>query len=496
MSRTLEFTPLKIFAPAYYTDPNEIISNRTLFRHDFDYFVDYGGRGGGKTVDKVESVVLESTIRPVRVLVARELQNSIEESVKAEIEAKIIELDLLDFFVITKTEIKGLNGSKFIFKGIKNNINNLKSIADVDIVLVEEAENVSKNSWDKLLPSIRPKSGRPIIIVIFNPANELDDTYQRFIVDTPPRTCLTRVNYNHNKYFPEFLEKQRLHALKVLPKKEYDHIWEGKPKGSEGDVIVDLDWVKAARFASRHSEWQKVGSKKVGYDPAGQGKDCHAVAFINGNKIEEIDEWPLSPDLREATRRAVSMVTRNNADELSYDECGGFGDGVSVFVNDITEGKDEEFKGIDVKCEVRPFNAGDAVINPEDEINGTDKQWGEMYVNAKAQVHAIAAQYLYNTYRFIVLGERDIDFSEMLSIDIDDDDKFKKLSKEMTSPLWIKSKTNSKKKVEAKEDMEKRIGQKSPNMSDSIWMALAPLEAKKSTGQMFAPSRHRRGRMR
>lgn len=495
MSRTLEFKPQKIFAHAYYTDANEIIENRTLFRHEFDYFVDYGGRGGGKTVDKVESVVLESTIRPVRVLVARELQNSIEESVKAEIEAKIIELDLLDFFVITKTEIKGLNGSKFIFKGIKNNINNLKSIADVDVVLVEEAENVSKNSWDKLLPSIRPKSGRPIIIIIFNPANELDDTYQRFIVDTPPRTCLTRVNYNHNKYFPEFLEKQRLHAKRVLPKKEYDHIWEGKPKGSEGDVIIDLDWVKAARYASRHPEWEMVLGKRVGYDPAGQGKDCHAVAFIDGNCVKEIDEWPLSPDLREATRRAMGMAVRNNVDEFYYDECGGFGDGVSVFVSDIKEGDDKEFGKIEVNCEIKPFNAGDAVINSEEKIEGTDKGWGETYTNAKAQVHAITAQKLYNTYRFIVLGERDIIFTEMMSIDIEDDDQFKKLSKEMTSPLWIKSKTNSKKKVESKEDMEKRIGQKSPNMADSIYMTEVPSEIKKSTGAIFAPSRLRRGRM-
>ena len=54
-------------------------------------------------------------------------------------------------------------------KGLKNNINNIKSIAAVDIVLVEEAEGVSEICWDKLLPSIRPKSGKMIVIVIFNP---------------------------------------------------------------------------------------------------------------------------------------------------------------------------------------------------------------------------------------------------------------------------------------------------------------------------------------
>ena len=192
MSKSLSFFPQSAFAPAYYTDINETMKERSFFRKEFSYFVDYGGRGGGKTKDKIKSVVYEASIRPVRVLVTRELQNSIEESVKAEIEAVIFEEGLESFFKITEKAIVGLNGSRFIFRGLKNNINNLKSIADVDIVLVEEAENVTKVSWEKLLPSIRPISGRAIVIVIFNPANELDDTYQRWIINTPPRTLLTK----------------------------------------------------------------------------------------------------------------------------------------------------------------------------------------------------------------------------------------------------------------------------------------------------------------
>ena len=214
MSKSLSFFPQSAFAPAYYTDINDIMKERSFFRKEFSYFVDYGGRGGGKTKDKIKSVVYEASIRPVRVLVTRELQNSIEESVKAEIEAVIFEEGLESFFKITEKAIVGLNGSRFIFRGLKNNINNLKSIADVDIVLVEEAENVTKVSWEKLLPSIRPISGRAIVIVIFNPANELDDTYQRWIINTPPRTLLTKVNWSDNKYFPEFLNEQRLHQKK------------------------------------------------------------------------------------------------------------------------------------------------------------------------------------------------------------------------------------------------------------------------------------------
>jgi len=80
----------------------------------------------GKTKDKVKALILESTIRPIRVLATRELQNSIEESVKAELESCIDELELHHFFKITDKQIVGRNGSKFIFKGLKNNINNIK----------------------------------------------------------------------------------------------------------------------------------------------------------------------------------------------------------------------------------------------------------------------------------------------------------------------------------------------------------------------------------
>ncbi len=491
----LAFFPQKVFAPAYYTDPNEILKRRTIFREEYVYFVDYGGRGGGKTQDKVEAVVIEASLRKVRVLVGRELQNSIEESVKAEIEEKIAELGLGWFFKITEKQIVGLNGSKFIFKGIKNNINNIKSIANVDIVLLEEAENISKKSWEKLLPSIRPKSGRPIVIVIFNPADELDDTYQRWIVNTPDKTLLTNCNYPDNKYFPAHLDEQRRHAEKTLPKRDYDHIWLGKPMGPGGNVIIDRDWVIAARFASNHPDWVKTGKKVVGYDPAGQGRDCHAVTYIDGNQLEEIDEWPLSPDLRVGTRRSLAMVRKHSADLYRYDECGGFGDGVSVFVNDNIEGKDSDEDGNlipPIEVEVIPFNAGDSPVNSDDEIEGTEKTWGETYTNAKAQAHAVLAQLLYNTYRFIVLGERDIKPEDMLSINLPDDDEFNKLRKELTTPLWVKSEVNSKKKVESKDAMEKRTGQPSPNIADSTIMCKAPIEEIPQQLGLMIPKRLRR----
>lgn len=489
---SLVWKPQKAFAPHFLTDANDIISRRTIFAPDVIYHVDYGGRGSAKTWTWADAIVVEASLRPVRILVTREFQISIEESVKDEIESAISNRGLDGFFDCQKSVIIGLNGSRFIFKGIKNNIKNLKSISNVDIVLCEEAENIQKDSWEKLLPSIRPKSGKdPIFIIIFNPDNELDDTYQRWVLDPPPQTISLLINWRQNKYFPEFLNKQRLHAKKTLPQKEYDHTWEGKPKGPGGDVIIDLEWVKAARFASNHPEWPKSDlGKRVGYDPAGQGKDSHAVCFIDGNSIVDMDEWPLSSDLREATKRALSHVRGNDADEFSYDECGGFGDGVSVFVNDNITGEDKDSEGnkipsIDVS--VVPFNAGDKAVNPDDIINGTNKTNGETYSNHKAQGHGTAAQLFYNTFRFIVMGERDIDADDLISIDCNDE-HWIKLRKEASTPIWVKSEATSKKKVESKKDMEKRTGQKSPNLLDSVIMIVAPKEIEIQTAGALIPS--------
>lgn len=496
----LVWTPQPAFSDFFYTSPKDIVKNRSVFRQELEYHVPYGGRGSAKTWTFADACVVEGSLRPVRILVTREMQNSIEESIKSEIEAAIHARGLAHFYKIQVQDITAPNGTKFIFKGLKNNINSLKSIADVDIVLAEESENISANSWNKFLPSIRPRSGRaPIIIVIFNPDDELDDTYQRFIVTPPPHCASKLINWRDNKYFPPHLETQRLHCKRTMPRKVYNNIWEGEPKGSDDNVIIDRAWVRAARFASRLPGFEQVGESIVTYDPAGQGRDENAVLGASGNIVRLVDEWLKSPDLREATKRAMGMARDIRAAVFRYDECGGYGDGVSVFVSDvISEWKAEYERARQAilnaaaedmphrlqrlvrdwdfrNMKVVPFNAGDTVVDPDEIIEGTEKTNDEMYANLKAQAHGVTAQKLYNTYRFVELGES-VDSADMISIDIADDDVFNKLTRELSSPIWVKSGVNSKKKVESKKDMEKRTDQPSPNMADAFHMIPAPTQ--------------------
>lgn len=479
----LVWSPQRSFADFFAVSNQDILRNRSVFRGDYDYFVPYGGRGSAKTWTFSDACVIEGTLRPVRILVTRELQNSIEESIKSEIESAIHARGLEHFYKIQNQDITAKNGTKFIFKGLRNNINSIKSISDVDVVLAEESESISLNSWNKFLPSIRPRSGRaPIIIVIFNPDDELDDTYQRFIVTPPPRAITRLINWRDNKYFPPHLDVQRLHCKKTMPLKTYNNIWEGVPRGGDDNVIIPRDWVRAARFASKKAGFEQVGQKIVGYDPAGQGRDENAVLYADGNIVKVADEWLKSSDLRVATRKAMAIARDNEAKVFRYDECGGFGDGIAVFVDDIVNGNDEEMPPFDIS--VIPFNAGDPVAFPEEIIDGTEKSNEETYANLKAQAHGVSAQLLYNTFRFVQLNEQ-VDSADMISIDIDDDDIFNKLVKELSLPIWVKSAVNSKKKVESKKDMEKRTEQPSPNLADAYHMLFAPVDESRGFFDVF-----------
>lgn len=112
------------------------------------------------------------------------MQNSISDSVIQLLADTIERYGYLSEFDVQKNRIYNLRtGAVFLFYGIKNNPTKIKSLEGIDICWVEEAENVSKESWEILIPTIRKAHSE--IWVSFNPKNILDDTYQRFVVSPP-----------------------------------------------------------------------------------------------------------------------------------------------------------------------------------------------------------------------------------------------------------------------------------------------------------------------
>lgn len=226
------------------------------------YLILYGGRGSAKSHSVARLLVNVAVHRPIRFLCTREIQKSIEESVHQLLADTIKALDYEDAFTIGKTEITGVNGSQFIFAGLRTqDITKLKSTENVSICWVEEAHVVSDKSWDVLIPTIRAENS--IIIATFNPELEDDPVYERFVATQRDNAIVVKMNYRDNPWFPAVLEEERAHLEetdKSHEKAKYRHIWEGET----------LPAVEGAIFAREVAELQESGRiRLLDYDPKG-----------------------------------------------------------------------------------------------------------------------------------------------------------------------------------------------------------------------------------
>lgn len=220
--------PVRVVDPAVYA-----VSLPIAFAELFDphrYKVFYGGRGGAKSWTFADALVTIALERRVRVLCGRELQVSIADSVHRLLVDRINARGLDPFFQWTNTGITSVTGSEFLFKGLRHNISEIKSLEGIDICWVEEAQKVSKASWELLIPTIRKEGSE--IWLSFNPGTPYDETWQRFVVTPPHDAIVRKVTYRDNPWFSATLEAERAYAQKTLPLEDYLNIWEGVPKVS------------------------------------------------------------------------------------------------------------------------------------------------------------------------------------------------------------------------------------------------------------------------
>lgn len=186
----------------------------------------YGGRGSGKSWGVARAIVAKCAEKPLRVLAARETQRSIQESVHRLLRDQIDYMGLNHVFDIQEQKILGKNGSEITFIGIRQQgVANLKSYEGTDICWIEEAQVVSRKSWDILIPTIRKDQSE--IWLTFNPELDTDETYTRFVLNPPANSWICEMNYYDNPFFPDELEKERKQWQARDPV-GYETVWEGK----------------------------------------------------------------------------------------------------------------------------------------------------------------------------------------------------------------------------------------------------------------------------
>jgi phage terminase large subunit len=223
------------------------------------YKVLYGGRGGAKSWGVARALLTLGAQKPTRILCAREFQNSISESVHALLSDQVKALGLSDFYEVQNATIRGRNGTEFYFAGLRHNVTKIKSFEGVDIVWCEEAQTISKSSWDTLIPTIRKEHSE--IWITFNPALETDETYQRFVAHPPENAQIIRINWSDNPWFPEVL-RQEMESLKARDPDAWLTVWEGHCKQTL-DGAIFANEVRQATTDNRFTRVPYDQSKPV-----------------------------------------------------------------------------------------------------------------------------------------------------------------------------------------------------------------------------------------
>lgn len=205
------------------------------------YKIMYGGRGGGKSLTAAKALLIMGLQRKLRILCTREIQKSLDDSVIKMLADEIEAMGLGSFYEVKKSFIRGANGTEFAFTGLQSHtVDSLRSFVNIDIVWVEEAHSVSDHSWNVLIPTVRKEGSE--IWATFNPDQETDYVYERFVKNTDPDAWVCEINWRDNKWFPSVLETERL-KLKELNEDLYQHVWEGKCRSVAG-LMFKRGWFK------------------------------------------------------------------------------------------------------------------------------------------------------------------------------------------------------------------------------------------------------------
>lgn len=197
----------------------------------------YGGRGSGKSHFFAELLLEECIRQKTDAVCIREVQKTLDQSVKKLIEAKIAALNAGAYFEVQDTRIKAANGGLITFQGMQNHTaDSIKSLEGYRIAWVEEAQSLSQKSLDLLRPTIRAPGSQ--LWFSWNPdlATDPVDVLLRG-ENPPPDAIVVKVNYRDNPWLPAELTSELEYDQRRDPDK-FAHIWLGEyRRNSEARVF-------------------------------------------------------------------------------------------------------------------------------------------------------------------------------------------------------------------------------------------------------------------
>ena len=430
-----------------------------------------GGRSSGKSEGVGRLMLMKCQTEQADILCGREFQTSIDDSVHKLLAGLIRKLGVDGVTVAEKKIDFAASGIRY--KGFARNPESVKSAQDFKYSWIEEAQDLSEQSIEDLLPTIRAAGSQ--LFFTANPQASNDPFSKRFIVPFVRELdskgfyedgmhLVIKMNWRDNPWHGE-LEQQRLWDFEHLSRAKYDHIWEGAFNDSVDDSIILPEWFDAAIDAHIKLGIKPKGLKIVSHDPSDVGPDPKGLCYRHGSVILDALENKVG-DTNEGADWATGYAIENDADVFIWD-CDGLGVSLKRQVNESLKDKKIDvvmFKGSESPTDKnRAYQPIDSVVASKERTNS------DTFRNKRAQYYWRLRDRFYNTFRAVEQNEY-IDPDELISVS----SNIKLLSQFRSEVCRIPKKQNASGFIQimTKKEMKDKYKIASPNLADSAMMSM------------------------
>ena len=302
----------------------QVVPCLEVFRQPAPYKITAGGRGSGKSWSFASLLSQKLTAEKHNLLCCREIQKSLEDS-SYKLLVETIERLNLKGWIIKKDTLENENGSRVIFRGLKDLRagNAIKSLEGYDLAWLEEAQAISLESLQLLLPTIRMNGSE--IWACYNPNTE-EDAIE--MLKAREGAISVKCNWSDNPWFTERLAKEREADYKFNPELAR-HIWEGEYLAQADNAVMS----RLAVHEAMEREVDSEGDYQIAVDVARYGSDSSIISMRKGLKMIDLKEYK-NISLVELCGHIEVMAGNNHDMTIKVDETG-----VGGGVVDILQGR-------------------------------------------------------------------------------------------------------------------------------------------------------------
>lgn len=304
----------------------------------------WGGRAGAKSHFFAGLMVEENIREKMDNVCVREVQRSLEFSVKKLIEDKITAMNAGYYFTVMDRKIDTKQGGVIIFEGLQNHTaESIKSLEAFHRLWGEEAQSLSQRSLDVLRPTMRAPGAEMWFSWNPNLATDPIDCLLRGS-ELPPSSIVVNSTYADNPWLTEDIKTELEYDRRRDPDK-FAHIWMGEyQKHSEARVFKN--W-KIEEFDRPDGSIYRMGADwGFSIDPS-----CLVRCSIEGNRLYiDHEAWmigceiPQLPDLFDRVPESRKwFITADSArpETISYMQKHGY-----PKINHAQKGKGSVEEGI------------------------------------------------------------------------------------------------------------------------------------------------------